>query len=57
MRSAKRLARDLLDGALDAVWDVTLPLSGTCPVCAFWRGFVLGCVLIAGALLVKQVVA
>lgn len=30
---------------LDLVWDVTEPLSGTCPVCAFWRGVLLGAVL------------
>lgn len=32
----------LADKVLDVVWGVTLPVSGTCPVCAFWRGVILG---------------
>lgn len=36
------LAERLLDRALDAIWDVTLPMSSRCPVCAFWRGVLLG---------------
>lgn len=35
----------LVDTALDTVWDLTLPLSSRCPVCAFWRGVLFGAVL------------
>jgi hypothetical protein len=31
-----------LDRLLDLVWDVTEPVSGRCPVCAFWRGVLAG---------------
>lgn len=30
---------------LDKLWDLTLPLSGTCPVCAFYRGLLCGVIL------------
>jgi hypothetical protein len=36
------LGRRALDRALDLVWDYTLPVSTKCPVCAFWRGVLLG---------------
>lgn len=36
----------LIDKALDAIWDVTEPISGTCPVCAFWRGVLLTLVFV-----------
>jgi hypothetical protein len=42
-RLAKAWAR-LVDVVLDTLWDVTLPLSSRCPVCAFWRGVLLGTV-------------
>jgi len=32
----------LVDSALDLIWDMTLPVSTKCPVCAFWRGVLLG---------------
>jgi hypothetical protein len=32
----------LVDKVLDFVWDVTLPVATRCPVCAFWRGVLLG---------------
>jgi hypothetical protein len=35
VRKLKRFARE----ALDLLYDVTDPIAGTCPVCAFWRGF------------------
>jgi hypothetical protein len=31
-----------VDRTLDLLWDVTLPVSTRCPVCAFWRGVALG---------------
>jgi hypothetical protein len=31
----------LVDQFLDLLWDVTEPLAGKCPVCAFWRGAIL----------------
>ena len=39
----------LVDKALDLLWDVTLPVSGECPVCGFWRGVGIG--FVAGALI------
>jgi hypothetical protein len=35
----------MVDKVLDVLWDVTLPLSSRCPVCAFWRGVLFGAVL------------
>lgn len=35
----------MLDRLIDLVFDITEPLSGTCAICAFWRG-VLGGVLV-----------
>jgi hypothetical protein len=32
----------VVDRVLDFVWDVTLPVSTRCPVCAFWRGVLAG---------------
>jgi hypothetical protein len=32
------LVRTAVDWTLDVIWDVTLPMSSRCPVCAFWRG-------------------
>jgi hypothetical protein len=32
----------LVDATLDFIWDMTLPVSTKCPVCAFWRGVLLG---------------
>ena len=37
------------DRALDLIWDVTERIGGTCPVCAFYRGVLVGialCVLL-----------
>jgi hypothetical protein len=34
-----------LDRLLDGIWDVTEPLAGRCPVCAFWRGVLYGIVV------------
>lgn len=36
------LYREAMDRALDLLWDATLPVSTKCPVCAFWRGVLLG---------------
>lgn len=39
------LARDATEHVLDFIWDVTLPMSSTCPVCAFWRGIAIGVIV------------
>ena len=41
------------DRAMDLIWDVTEPVAGTCPVCAFYRGAL--CVVIVHALLALAV--
>lgn len=33
------------DAALNLLFDITEPLAGTCPVCAFWRGVAAALVL------------
>lgn len=35
----------LLERLLDRLWDLTLPVSGTCPVCAFYRGLLGGIIV------------
>ena len=41
MPKLNRLASDLLD----VLFDVTEPIAGECPVCAFWRGFAIAAVI------------
>lgn len=36
------LSARAIDRVLDFLWDVTLPVSTRCPVCAFWRGVLMG---------------
>jgi hypothetical protein len=46
MPTLKQIARK----ALDVLYDVTAPVAGTCPVCAFWRG--VGAGVLVGIVLV-----
>lgn len=39
------LAHRLRERTLDLIWDLTLPVSSECPVCAFWRGVLAGSVV------------
>lgn len=40
----------MVDRVLDKLWEVTLPLAGRCPVCAFYKGVAIG--LLVGALVI-----
>lgn len=42
--------------ALDVLWDLTTPIAGTCPVCAFWRGVGIGGAIVLACALVAALV-
>lgn len=44
-KNALDTAKEVLDTALDYLYEYSDPVAGDCPVCALWRGIGIGAVL------------